>query len=205
MRKIPTPTAENHVQLWTFQHVEQLSTLLREGVLCGDWKNIEPADEKAYRYMCRAMEMYELDCGDAPPIWAWHSCWGARKAPDSAVAAQFLSLAQLAANNTVLLSLECPDDQYLLSNYHEWCDLVYFPSLSKGIDCVSERAWQEDDETDHRIFCVDLVTNEADLVQATLPIVRKEWLRQVHRVGLDGEGVQFRRLTDAIDTVLLMP
>lgn len=198
MGKSPTPIAGSHAQLWTFQHIAQLKTLLRKGVMYGDWKNTDPACEAAYRYMCRVMGKYKLDCGDAPPIWAWHSCWGARETPDSAVATQLLSLAQLAENDMVLLSLACPDDQCLLSSYNEWCDLIYFPSLDEGIDCISESARLEDDEKEHRMFGIHLAGNEDDLIQATLPIVRKEWLRQVHRVELDGEGVQFRNITDAI-------
>ncbi|WP_174979423.1 DUF3841 domain-containing protein [Pandoraea communis] len=194
------PTVDSHTQLWTFQHIAQLNALLRDGVVYGDWKNIDPACEEAYRYMCRVMGNYGLDCGDAPPIWAWHSCCAAGKAPDSEVATQLLSLSQLAENNIVLLSLACPDDQYLLSDYHQWCDWVYFPSLADESNCILEMTRLEDDEKAHRVFGVDLTSVEDDLVQATLPIVRKEWLRQVHRVELGGEGVQFRRFADAIGT-----
>lgn len=198
MSEIPTPAAERYTQLWTFQHIAQLNTLLRDGVVYGDWKNTDAACEEAYRYMCRVMGKHALDCGSATPIWAWHSCWVARKAPNTAVATQLLSLAQLAENNVVLLSLACPGDQYLLSSYNEWCDLVYFPSLSEKINCISEMEVLNDDEIEHQIFGVNIAADEDGLVQATLPIVRKEWLRQVHRVELDGEGIQFRNITDAI-------
>lgn len=205
MRKTPTRKADSHTRLWTFQHIAQLNALLRDGVLYGDWRKVDPNCEEAYRYMCRVMQKYGLDCGVAPPIWAWHSCWGAGKAPDSAVAAQLLSLAELAESNIVLLSLECPDDQYLRSSYDQWCDLVYFPSLEEEGSCILDEARLDDDEKADRIFGMNFAAIDDDLVQATLPVVRKEWLRQVHRVELDGGdphniGVRFRRLTDAVDT-----
>ena len=205
MRKTPTRKANSHTRLWTFQHIAQLDALLRDGVLYGDWRNVDPNCEEAYRYMCRVMQKYGLDCEAAPPIWAWHSCWGAGKAPDSAVATQLLSLAELADNNIVLLSLECPDDQYLLSSYNQWCDLVYFPSLDEESRCILEMARLDDDEKEHRMFVINFASIDDDLIQATLPVVRKEWLRQVHRIELDeGDphniGVRFRRLMDANGT-----
>lgn len=182
MNETPPPTEGSHTYLWTFQHVAQLDALLRHGVLYGDWRYVDPHCEEAYRYMCGVMETCGLNCGTAPPVWAWHSCWGNQKAPDREVATQFLSLAQLAENNMVMLTLACPDDQYLLSSYHQWCDLVYFPSLEEGRYCDLEATWQEANETERRILEIDFSSLEDDMVQATLPLVRKEWLRQVHRV-----------------------
>ncbi|WP_339361324.1 hypothetical protein [Candidatus Regiella insecticola] len=143
---------------------------------------ISPEDETAYRYMCRKMAARGLSCGDKPPVWGCHSCGGYQQAPDAEVARMLLSDHQLTACQMIMLSLECPADQLLASDYNAWCELVYSPLAETdyaevGLPVPSER------EKDHQLFAINYTPDA--LIQATLPSISRDWLTRAQPLVLD--------------------
>lgn len=168
----------NTLTVWTFQTEDQLQTLLREGLLQGDWSHVCPKEKAAYHFMCREMAARDLSCAGRPPVWGWHSCGGYQRVPDALVARQLLSDHQLIETPIVLLTLECPSDQVLNSDYNAWCDQVYFPLCSNAAFTPSPEALQG-------IFKLDYTALDDAPVQAVLPSLRREWLVEARKVHLD--------------------
>lgn len=179
---------QNRIKVWTFQAKEQLHVLLREGMLSGNWMRVSSSEETAYRYMCREMAARGLSCGDKPPVWGWHSCGGYQQEPKADVARMLLSDHQLANYQMVLLSLECPADQLLASDYNAWCHLVYSPMTvaeysDLGLSVPSET------EKEHQLFAINYAALDSNvLIQATLPDISKDWLIQPRQVILDSNN-----------------
>ena len=152
----------NTLTVWTFQAEVQLQTLLREGLLQGDWSHVCPKEKAAYHFMCREMAARDLSCAGRPPVWGWHYCGGY----------------QLIETPIVLLTLVCPSDQVLNSDYNAWCDQVYFPLCSNAAFTPSPEALQG-------IFKLDYTALDDAPVQAVLPSLRREWLVEARKVHLD--------------------
>lgn len=167
------------VKIWTFQNRVQWRALQHSGSMAGDWTYVPIEDHVSYRYMCKKMQEHELRCGDRPPIWGWHSCGGHQQPPDADIARQLLSDHQLADGQVVLLSLECPAAAVLVSDYNAWCELVYF---SAGLErCAGLDAFSP-------VERFEVCGDEDLLLQATLPMVRREWVVQVRKVLLTESG-----------------
>lgn len=178
----------SRVKLWTFQAEVQLHALLRDGLLTGHWTHVSPGEAAAYRFMGRAMAARGLPCGAHPPVWAWHSCGADQHPPDAEVARMLLSDHQLDEGRMVLLALECPADQVLVSDYGAWCDRVYFAEPAEAMPDEARTACE--------LFAVDAAALAPDaLVQATLPFIHRDWLLQARPLVRDGgDGV---RILDA--------
>lgn len=182
---------QNIANLWTFQSEARLQRLLCDGFLLGNWDQAACSHniEVAYRYMSLKMAARGLQCGDNPPVWAWHSCGGYQKAPDNQVARMMLSDHEIIHFKIMLLSLKCPTNQFLASDYSAWCDFFYFAPIPEG--CVnSNMVMPSEVEKESSLFDIDYYLLDSEsLIQATLPVIRKEYVVQVRRVIMDKTGM----------------
>ncbi|WP_219210610.1 DUF3841 domain-containing protein [Variovorax boronicumulans] len=169
------------VKVWSFQAEAQLHALLRDSLLTGHWTHVSPDETAAYRFMCLAMAERGLSCGVHPPVWGWHSCGAHQRPPGAEVARMLLSDDQLEDGRMVLLELDCPADQVLLSDYGAWCDSVYFAEAAAR--------WSDTPQKARRLFETDSAALTPDaLIQATLPCIRRDWLVQARQLALDAQG-----------------
>lgn len=128
------------MRVWSCQPEEALGTLLETGSYRTDPEKacLEEPFKRAYRWLVREMEkrIGERPDGVTYPIWAFAVCEGKRQAPD---------LDGFAASGTkmVLMELEVPDKELVLSDFDTWHyvlnDWYYFR-------CRSREEWDRKDK-----------------------------------------------------------
>jgi hypothetical protein len=99
------------MRLYTRQSALAWELLQKRGVLRCDGRRVDPFFRPAYRWMREEM-LARLGPPPAPvlyPIWAWYRYDDKRRCNPAS-----------AADNPVLLQIEIPDDQVLLSNFDSW-------------------------------------------------------------------------------------
>lgn len=163
------------MRLWTLQHPTVFDALGSRQHYAADWEDIgqSPAWCRAYRWMAQRMAERGIDCGDGPPIWAWHSGRGWPGEPTVEVAISLLGDARV-AEGMVLLELEVPAERVLLSHYGPWNELLDAAMGSEDEPDTSGRDW---------LWMFDLGAEkpyqDEGLVQACLPHLRSEWVERV--------------------------
>lgn len=154
------------VKLWTFQHIKVVEILKQEGVFRPEWDRVAwPFARYCYPWMIREMARRRIDCGDRPPVWAWHSCggrWGGPPTLGDAVAL----LGGLPEQMTI--EFEAPAEIVLLSSYGEWNRLTHL---------LTPENWER--KRYRRLFNTQKTDLKQDSIQACLPVVRWDWVRDV--------------------------
>ncbi len=162
------------MRLWTLQVRAAWETLERDGVLRGEWSRVAETARPCYEWYVEA-----ASC-DGPPIWAWHTFEGHRGHPALDEPAENIPWDQ----QGVCIEFEAPDALVTLSRFDLWCsaygmDEEHIPPAASagGTRPTAEQireSWQ-------RIFELDYppAFPEALAIQATLPELRREWVREV--------------------------
>lgn len=106
--------------LWTIQSKAAYESLCEKGTLIAGKEHtiFESHYEPAYRWM---IEQMNRRIGPAPkgamyPIWAWYQWEGERKRPDM----RSHGITGEPGNTIVLLTIDVPDDEVLLSDFDDW-------------------------------------------------------------------------------------
>lgn len=154
------------VKLWSFQHKSVVETLEQEGVFRPEWERVAwPFSMRCYHWMIREMARRGIDCGDRPPVWAWHSCggrWGGPPTVGDAVA--LLG----GAPDQMTIEFEAPSELVLLSSYGEW---------NRITDLLTPENWQK--KRYRRLFDLPKMDFQCDSIQACLPELRWDWVTDV--------------------------
>lgn len=154
------------VKLWSFQHKSVVETLEQEGVFRPEWERVAwPFSMRCYHWMIREMARRGIDCGDRPPVWAWHSCggrWGGPPTVGDAVA--LLG----GAPDQMTIEFEAPSELVLLSSYGEW---------NRITDLLTPENWEK--KRYRRLFDLQKMDFQYDSIQACLPELRWNWVTDV--------------------------
>ena len=112
------------MKLWTYQPLFVWRRLQSEGSYRPRWANVKangPAWCIAYDWMIQQMRRRGLQHDTAPPVWAWHSWEGFNRAPNQECADALYGWAE---GNFVCLKLSITHQQFLLSDYLVWNDII---------------------------------------------------------------------------------
>lgn len=154
------------VKLWSFQHKSVVEILEHKGVFRPEWERVAwPFSRRCYRWMIREMARCGIDCGDRPPVWAWHSCggrWGGPPTVSDAVA--LLG----GAPDQMTIEFEAPSELVLLSSYGEW---------NRITDLLTPENWEK--KRYRRLFDLQKIDFQYDSIQACLPELRWAWVTDV--------------------------
>ncbi|OZM83817.1 hypothetical protein [Pseudonocardia sp. MH-G8] len=150
------------VELWSFQPLTRLAELEAHGELVGSWEHVPPstgdAIARGYRAMTATMERAGVPTGGRPPVWAW----GGR--PVTVADAESL-VGESLRHGWATIEFTAPAALAMATDYGAWND--YLAELF-GTTGVVPTAW-------------DVPTPIGrELVQVCLPVLRAEWVRQVH-------------------------
>ena len=178
------------VTLWSIQTEEASRRLERKGYLWGDWRRVWRDVRPAYRWMAEQLSVRLGVPLRKPPVWAWHSCEGAKKRrPDLRRSGHLATGAR-----GVRIELEAPVELTLLSDFDRWHCVLNNSYCS--LDAAEDARMEALDQTGalsremvvgswQRIF--DLASGSPDWwgprnerpVQACLPYIRFEWVSRV--------------------------
>ncbi|MBK8968966.1 MAG: DUF3841 domain-containing protein [Saprospiraceae bacterium] len=167
------------MRLWTNQSNLSISELETTGVLRANWQRYPPNDgfRLAYAWMCTRMEKSNLPCKGHAPVWAWHSCGGFGKPPALRDARALLSDLEL-ENGVQTIELDCPDDCALLSMYGVW-NTILDAFMDRSSDTVIGK------RLERQLFKIrPEKIGEFDAVQASLPLIKKEWVLDIRPLKL---------------------
>lgn len=107
--------------LWTIQHETIYKALLKSGFFVPDSTHgfMEEDFQHAYDWLCGQMRLRLPNTPENAkyPIWAWYQWEGTRKRPDMRTSHKVLSPS---GTPIVLLTLEVPDEEVLLSDFDMW-------------------------------------------------------------------------------------
>lgn len=146
--------------LATFQSLSRVEQLAADGALVGSWEHAQSPD--GYRAMVAAMERAGVDTGGAPPIWAWR---GALRLIDAKL---LLAEHELRAGYATV-EFDAPAALAVESDYGAWNDFLEAVFLGRSMQ------WD-----------VAAVPPGTEPVQACLPCLRTEWVRDVRPLPRDG-------------------
>lgn len=97
----------------------------------------------AYDWLCEQMPERGLPrpASDAYPVWAWQQWWGPAKAKPDLRYASMRNWSGADAGPMVLMTLEVPDDQVLLSDFEAWhfCLNYWFLAGVRAANAFSKR------------------------------------------------------------------
>lgn len=140
------------MRLKTFQRLSRVQRLCHDGVLVGDWSHVPRGTEAAYARMVAVMAEQGISCAGRPPVWAWA---GPLTLMDAAL---LLDPAHELSQGYATLAFDAPADLVLLTDYGDWCDAVL---------------------ADVARWTPGPVTTGRHPAQATLPLLRLEWVSDV--------------------------
>ncbi|MBW3804459.1 hypothetical protein GL273_01280 [Aeromonas jandaei] len=163
------------MHLWTFQNKKKIGTIIKNGLIRGDWDFVYDKDKTPYKYMFLEMLKRGLDCGEHPPVWAW-AAW-----PNEDIARQFLSDHQI-EQEIVLLHFTCSPSNFIASSYNAWCEFIYHHHLYCG---SLDANYLLTNSVTTRLFDIQSLDIEDDLIQATLPLIHRDWIIKKTHVELD--------------------
>lgn len=167
------------MRLWTFQAIKSVQELQGNRKLVAMWDRYSPQSPwtKAYQWMAEQMTSKDVDCKGNAPIWAWHSCGGPKEPPTLDVARNLLSDIEI-ESGIQTIEFECPDHLALLTNYDDWCSILF--RLLDGLDTskIEERDIQAmyPSDFDH--------LEEYEAIQATLPYLCLDWVVEIRDLNL---------------------
>ncbi|NUO02366.1 MAG: DUF3841 domain-containing protein [Saprospiraceae bacterium] len=155
--------------LYTFQSNVAAEMLKTKGILTGNW-DFAPNGfwQFSYAWMCRQMEKRGINCGNTPPIWAFHSCKEWARPPCFLTARALLSDMELESGISTLV-FDAPDDLVLLSSYRIWGR--FWSELDAATGAIPKKPWG-------RMFNLKYF-KEGDDLQACLPYLLLEWVKEV--------------------------
>lgn len=106
------------MKLWTIQSVCWYNTLLKQGVMTGNIKYIEPDFIPAYDWLVRQMieRIGNKPDGVQYPIWAWYHCLNEKKKKPDLRNSGFASKGE----KCVLIEIEKDEKNILLSDFTLW-------------------------------------------------------------------------------------
>ncbi|GEM_PF-5041228 len=158
------------VLLKSFQPLDRVAQLRREGTLVGDWNRVGgPMVAPQYQRMVEEMAAHGIDCEGHPPVWAWQ---GRVTLLD---ASMLLSVEHELRQGWFTISFRAPRDLVFLSDYAVWCDFF-----------LSGTEW---DPTLFRSPVERSADDWAGLtcgVQATLPYLRRGWIDTIQPLPTTG-------------------
>ncbi|MFM9952122.1 MAG: DUF3841 domain-containing protein [Saprospiraceae bacterium] len=160
--------------LYTFQSNDAVEVLKTKGILTGDWAYVSKGYwQFSYEWMCRQMEKRGIACQNNPPIWAFHSCEAWSRPPTFLTARALVSDIALESGMTTIV-FEAPDDLVLLSSYRIWGG--FWSEMDGVTGAIPKRRWG-------RMFNLKYF-KEGDDLQACLPYLRLEWVKEVRPLDL---------------------
>lgn len=184
------------MKLWTIQDYTVFEILKTQGSYCYNKTSLmEDCFESAYRWIGQQMKQ---KVGNPPkgiefPIWAWYRIDGWNKRPDMRKA-EFK-----VAKKSVLLEIEIPDNEVLLTDFDNWHNVIYDAIYYDADDRnLSEEEWEKAVEKEdayyetlseeqqrtykekswERIICSSHSNSLPDYVQATFWELKKEQIRK---------------------------
>ena len=165
------------MQLWTIEDMEFVKAALANKVLYCTWDRVDPEWAQAYLWMIQQMNERGIKC-DSPPMWAWQR-WSEDSKEPVLVKGEF-----------VCIELDVPDELVLLSDFNAWHGVLngWYCSLSKAEDELVNKDGDPAPEVIQaswpRIFDLNIKTpdgwcRQGDVVQATFPFLKKEWIKHI--------------------------
>lgn len=114
-------------RLWTIAHRDFVERARAQGRAHASWEQVEPRWRPAYRWMLERLRergLVHAGEGDAPPVWAWHSCAGWQRPPDADTVDMLFGSEPANRRDLCLVTWSAPVDRILLSRYGAWCELL---------------------------------------------------------------------------------
>lgn len=171
------------MRLWTIQSKDAFNKMQKTGLLRADEEHLLFAGDLKDSYLWMSDQMSKR-IGPPPsgvrfPVWAWYQWEGIRKRPDM----RHHCRGSNKEEEIVLLTIEVPDDQVLLSDFDYWhlvlndCEMIYpFDFDKKYSEEEKKKSWEQ-------IFdyqCTFEREEHNDLsTQATMWEIKKEWVIKV--------------------------
>lgn len=171
------------MRLWTIQHRDAYTKMLESGVLRADNDHLFCEDyfRNAYGWMSSQMKLRISDppAGVDYPVWFWHTWEGERKRPD-------MRRGGHAPRGTpvVLLTVDIPDDQVLLSDFDLWHLVLneHYIADNEEDDDNRSHSVEEMHESWNKIFNVSAANpyySESLSIQATVWELPMELVKKV--------------------------
>lgn len=111
------------MKLWTVQHKNVIEKINREGIYIAN-------GEHSWHYHERGKKAYDLIIKrlKAYPIWTLNSYEGTQLAYDfiKENLKNIGHILPIGAKDSILLELEKPDDECILTDYYNWVDVLYY-------------------------------------------------------------------------------
>lgn len=127
------------MRLWTVQPEEVFEILKKDGIfICNQDLAVYGEDfKRPYEWMTAQMDKRNIPHPEnvTLPIWAWHTRNWEHKKPDLREAAY-----DKKGTKSVLIEIEIPDNEVLLSDYNEW---HYVLNNSWNDDSMNEEEWEK--------------------------------------------------------------
>lgn len=171
------------MRLWTIQSKDAFNKMQKTGLLRADEEHLLFDRDLKDSYLWMSDQMSKR-IGPPPsgvrfPVWAWYQWEGIRKRPDM----RHHCRGSNKEEEIVLLTIEVPDDQVLLSDFDYWhfvlndCEMIYpFDFDKKYSEEEKKKSWEQ-------IFdyqCTFEREEHNDLsTQATMWEIKKEWVIKV--------------------------
>ena len=171
------------MKLWTIQHRAAYEEMLQTGVLRANSAYIfDEFFRDSYNWM---VEQMKKRIGNPPegvelPIWAWYQWEGNRKRPDM----RHHGRSSEKGVPIVLLTVDVPDDQVLLSDFNYWHVVlndgeVIFPYDENSVYSKKERQKSWENIFDYECSFDDEELTIGLSTQATMWEIKAEWVLKV--------------------------
>ncbi len=171
------------MRLWSFQSSIAIKHLQNKGQLKGDWKYVSKGYwTKSYKWMAEEMKKRGLDCEGNPPVWAWHSCGAWERPPTLNDARALLSDGELELGVQVV-EFEVAEEWVLLSRYSVW-NLILDAFIDNNKEFILKN-------TEHLFVYNKINFPNTDSIQATLPILKTEWVTAIRPLKLQPGDFDF--------------
>lgn len=158
------------MRLYTLQHHTVVEILYSAGIYRARWEScLWSRQRPAYEWMVAQMALRGISCGGAAPVWAWHSCGGWQQAPRQADIDALLGFEWAEEGCWQWIEFEAPATQALLSSYRYWG--IRFDAEDLADYRLNEAQYAA------RCFDINTVDLRQDQIQASLPFLKLEWLR----------------------------
>ena len=168
------------MKLWTIQHRAAYEKMLRTGVLrAASERILAECFREPYRWMAEQMKKR---IGNPPegvelPVWAWYQWEGNRKRPDMRHHGQSSDKGV----PIVLLTIEVPDNQVLLSDFDYWHVVLndgelIFPYDENAVYSKDERQKSWENIFEYECTFDNEERNIGLSTQATLWEIKAEWV-----------------------------
>lgn len=171
------------MRLWSIQHENAYKELCEKGCIRAKENRILIEDFiDAYRWMADQMK---VRVGNPPndvtlPVWAWYQWEGKRKRPDMRVHGHAWGEK---GTPIVLLTLDVPDDEVLLSDFDYWHFVLNDWELILPVEDGVQYSEEEKRKSWENIFDITCSFDEEKTTeistQATMWEIKLEWVKKV--------------------------